>query len=88
MRRLLSGCCVWLTCTILAHESIQVVQTEPQHVRKVTSYEWCADGKIYFLVKRNYWEIDAQTTRQVMRDGPSSHSIVLWSSSGTSSGTD
>lgn len=80
--RIIHGCVAGFLCTILLEETVQVVQTEPQRVSRVTSYEWCVQDKTLILVKRDYWVIDKQTTRQEQHDSPSSQSTTLWSSLG------
>ena len=70
-------------CSILLQEQVRVVQTTPQHMVEVQTYEWCVQmvggvNEEMSLVKRTFWVIDGKPTRNEMSDTPSSHSSVLW----------
>ena len=65
-------------CSILLQEQVRVIQTAPQYMVQVQTYEWCTQDRGMSLVKRTFWVIDGKSTRNEDRDSPSSQSSVLW----------
>ena len=70
--------CAVALCSILLQEQVRVIQTTPQHMVEMRTYEWCIQNEGMQLVKRTFWVIDGKPTRNEQIDTPSSSSTVLW----------